>query len=125
MPEQTPPSRSHHKRKSGGLTTLINAQVIKAMEAKARKEATHKKPPLLRRIMGAISLGLWMLFMIAEFFHWVEHIDTFGHDLTKWSPLFVGFLLLAPDAFDRLLVVVGRLKGLKISLPPKEEDSPN
>ena len=106
------------KRESSG--TRFDAAVLHALE----KQQTRRKPPLLRRIMGAIVLGVWLIFTMAEFFHWVEHVDTFGHDLTKWSPLFIGVLLLAPDAFDRLVAFVGRLKGLKVSLPPKEDDTP-
>lgn len=116
------------ERKSGGLTTIINEKVAAAIEARHRKEMAkkdrHEKPPLLRRIMGAVALGVWLLFQVAEFFHWVEHVETFAHDLTKWSPLFIGILLLAPDAFDRLMAFLARLKGFKVSLPSKDDEPP-
>ncbi len=116
------------QRKSGGLSTVINAKVVAALEERYKKEqakkARHEKPPLLRRIMGAVALSVWLLFQVAEFFHWVEHVESLGHDLTKWSPLFIGILLLAPDAFDRLMTFLARIKGIRLSLPPKEEDPP-
>lgn len=116
------------KRKSKGITAIIDAKVLRALEKKAQKDAAatehEQKTFPLRRVMGAVALGVWMIFMIAEFFHWVEHIDSFGHNLTKWAPLFVGILLLAPDAFDKLVAFVGRLKGLQVSLPPKQDDPP-
>jgi hypothetical protein len=113
------------KRPSSGLTAKIDAAVIHRMEKKALAAAAHEQKTFpLRRVMGAVALGVWMIFMMTEFFHWVEHVDSFGHDLTKWAPLFVGLLLLAPDAFDKLVAFVGRLKGLKVSLPPKQDDPP-
>jgi hypothetical protein len=119
-------SPAKRKQKSGGFSTIINEKVVAALEERYKKEqakkARHEKPPLLRRIMGTIALGVWMLFMVAEFFHWVEHVETLGHDLTKWSPLFIGILLLAPDAFDRLMGFLARMKGIKFSLPPKEDE---
>ena len=117
------------KRKSkGGMTAIVEAKVLQALEKKAVKDraaAQHEQKIFpLRRIMGAVALGVWLIFMMGEFFNLVEYADAFGHDLTKWSPLFVGLLLLAPDAFDKLVAFVGRLKGLKVSLPSKEEDPP-
>jgi len=121
-------SPAKRKQKSDGLSTIINAKVVAALEERHRKEmakkARHEKPPLLRRIMGAVMLSVWLIFQVAEFFHWVEHIDSFRHDLTEWSPLFIGILLLAPDAFDRLMTFLARMKGIKFSLPPKEDEPP-
>ncbi|KKK92491.1 hypothetical protein LCGC14_2702400 [marine sediment metagenome] len=126
MPAYSEEPPKSGKSKSGGLTAIIDAKVIAAMKKKARKDAAERKQKTfpLRRIMGALALGMWMMFLTAEFFNVVTHVETLGHDFTKWSPLFVGLLLLAPDAFDRLVVFAGRLKGLKVSLPPKEEDPP-
>jgi len=105
--------------KRGSSGTRFDAAVLHALE---KQHTRPKRKDPIRRIMGAVALGVWLLFMIGEFFHLVEHQETFGHDLTKWSPLLVGLLLLAPDAFERLVAFVGRLKGLKVSLPSKEEE---
>ena len=121
MPEE---QKKPRKRKSGGLAAIIDERLLKAMELKAAQEQKQQKPSLLRRIMGAAGIGLWMLFITAEFFHFVEHAETFAHDLTKWSPLFVGLVLLAPDAFDKITDLLGRLRGLRVSLPPKDENEP-
>jgi len=110
------PSKPTERGSSG---TRFDAAVLHALE---KQHTRPKRKDPIRRIMGAVSLGVWLLFQIGEFFHLVEHQDTLGHDLTAWSPLFVGLLLLAPDAFDRLVAFLGRMKGLKVSLPSKEEE---
>lgn len=127
-PNPIVPQEPEKRKSKGGMTAIVEAKVLQALEKKAKRDdaaASHEQKTFpLRRVMGAAAIGMWMIFMMAEFFHWVDHQDTFGHDLTKWSPLFVGLLLLAPDAFDKLVAFVGRLKGLKVSLPTKEKDPP-
>ncbi len=59
-------------------------------------------------------LFVWVLFLIGEFFHLVEHRGDFEHTLTKWSPLFVGLVLLSRTAFHKLTDLIVKLKGLRI-----------
>jgi len=90
------------------------------IEVAVAKKLAEKKPPnlsLLRRSVGALFLAVWAAFLIAEYFGVVVHPEAFAleHLLTKWSPLFVGLILLAPDALDQLL---GLLKTFRIVKRP-------
>lgn len=108
------------KRKSdSGLARKIDAAVIRSMEK--RKEQPKRKDPI-RRIVGAAMLGLWMMFMAAEFFHLLPHVENdFEHMMVKWMPLAVGLALLAPDALEKVTGFIGRIRGLRVSLPPKDD----
>ncbi len=108
------------KRKSdSGLARKIDAAVMRSMEK--QKEKPKRKDPI-RRIVGAAMLLLWMVFMTAEFFHWLPHVeDSFEHTMVKWMPLVVGVALLAPDALEKITSFIGRIRGLRVSLPPKDD----
>ena len=101
------------KKPVSSLTQKIDAAVI----AKLAKNEKHDRLSLARRVTGALLLALWAGFLAGEYFQLVAHPGDFSleHMLTKWSPLFVGLLLLAPDAFERLAAFMGTLKGLRIT----------
>ena len=68
-------------RPSGGLTAKIDAAALKIAERHAKEKASRAE-----QIVGGVLLGVWCLFLIGEFFHFVEHQPTLTHSLTKWSP---------------------------------------
>ena len=105
------------KRPSSGLTAKIDARLIEAMTKKAK---AHKRPTGGRAVAGYLFLGISALFMVAEFFHWVEHENSLNHWVIQGAPLLVGLALVAPDALDKVMVAFGKLRGLRLSI--KEED---
>lgn len=105
------------RKSTSGMTEKIDAAVAR----KLAKTGKHGHIPVARRVTGALLLALWAGFLAGEYFQLVDHPEDFAleHMMTKWSPLFVGLVLLAPDAFDKFTGWVGSLKGLRIT---KKED---
>lgn len=81
------------------------------VESVARRIEKKKPHSLLRRAMGAMAIGIWLLFVVARVFEWIPATNE-GWEMRAvfWSPLFVGLALLAPDAFDKIAALVPRRK---------------
>ncbi len=118
------PSRPSH-----GITAIVDARMIKALEAQALKSHEDKKKlSVPRQIAGYGLIAIWALFLVAEFFHIVPHEDTIGHKILQWSPLVIGLALVAPDVIDRVkellmwaISAIAKVRKLKISIPDEHE----
>lgn len=131
MPSQ-PSEEKKKKRSSSGITAVMDARLLAALETKARAEVEHRakkhKPTGMRAVVGWSLIGIWTLFLVAEFFHLVEHENNLGHIALQWSPLVVGLALVAPDVIDKVkelaMWVVGilaKIRKIKVSLPEEKE----
>lgn len=125
MPSQPPGEK---KKRPSGITAVMDARLLAAMEAKARAEmeggGKKPKPTGMRAFVGWSLIGIWTLFLVAEFFHFVEHENTIGHIALQWSPMVVGLALVAPDVIDKVkelamwvVGVVAKIRKIKVSLP--------
>jgi len=131
MPSQPKDEKPRPKRPSSGLTKKMEGIAIAAMEKKFKDEAAAnetKKVTGGRAIVGYTFLGISALFMVAEFFGFVPHVNTVGHWILQGAPLIIGLHLVAPDVLDRgkELVMWGvsqfaRIRNLKITLPDESE----
>lgn len=98
-------------RVSTGTQKSIDAAVEKALSDSQTKT---KKPSVIRQLGGLACMVLWGVFLVAEFFGWVQHESDFSHNLITWGPLFVGLALLAPDAFDKMAGLISKAKNLRL-----------
>lgn len=114
------------KRTSSGLAAWTDDQLRSALEkrAKATGKPSTKKVTGMRAFVGYSLLGVWVLFIVAEYFHLVVHQNTVGHWVLQTAPLAVGLAMVAPDVIDKLqelamwvVSLLARIRKIKIVLP--------
>ena len=82
----------------------------------------------MRAFIGYGLIGVWVLFIIVEYFHLVSHENTVAHWIVQTAPLVIGLALVAPDVIDKVKELVGwvvtqlaKLPKIKISMHDDEK----